>query len=174
MTNQTSGSDIFPSYIMRTTNSDGSVSTSSIYTIEAIANQYLLIGFLILVGAAFLAPFAAVILAILYVTMIDKNLKLLPIIGILICGYLLYDIKHNWIISIFFNIFANPIEKVYILRVTVCMLFTHIILLFLGRTLYYIAFRNKLMFFVYVLLISLLSYFIGAYILIDFLKIKFV
>lgn len=173
MPNLHGGPDIFPSYIMRTTNSDGTTTTSSIYTLEAIANQNILLIFLCIIGAAFLAPFAAILLAVLYIISCDKAPKLLALIGVAVCVYLLYDIKHAWIMSTILNVFANPIEKFYVIRVTMSMLLVHSILLLFGRTLYTLAFKEKVAFLLYLVGIWVACYYVGIFILTHFVKINF-
>jgi len=168
------GLDIFPSYIMETTNSDGSRSVSSIYTIDAFLNRYiLLILFIIFVGP-FFTPFVALFCVILYITMINKKQKIFPILGILICGYLLCDVMHSWYVSKVIGMFAHPLEKLYMIRGTVAMLIVNSILLLAGNTLFNLAFRNNLIFFLFVVVISVFSYLGGTYIFLNLFPIKFV
>jgi hypothetical protein len=174
MATEQHGLDIFPSYIMETTNSDGSRSVSSIYTIDAFLNRYILfILFIIFVGP-FLTPFVALICVILYITMLNKAQKIFPILGILICGYLLFDVTHGWYVSKVISMFAHPLEKLYMIRGTVTMLIVNSILLLFGNTLFTLAFRNNLMLFLYVVVITMFVYLIGTHILLNLFPIKFV
>lgn len=173
MPNTHGGPDIFPSYIMRSTSSDGTTTTSSIYTLEAIANQNLLLILLCILGAAVFAPFAGIILALLYVGSSESGPKLLSLLGIAACVYLLYDIRHGWPISTIINIIAHPLEKFYVIRVTMSMLLVHSVLLLFGNTLYNLAFKNKPTFFFYLIGIWILCYYIGIFILTHFVKINF-
>jgi hypothetical protein len=166
--------NIFPSHIVRTTNSDGSNSSSEIYSIEAIANQGLLfiIFWLILFGLFF--PFVSVILGLIYIYIADESPKLLSLFGIAICVYLLYDIKHEWFLSLLISQFSTGGELNNYVKITMGMLIVHSIYLLFGDILFELSFRKHWLFLIYSIIIWISSYFIGCFILTDFIKINFI
>lgn len=174
MTTEQHGLDIFPSYVMETTNSDGSRSVSNIYTFSAFVNRYILQLLFILFAAPFFTPFVALLCVLFYIFMINKTQKIFPILGILMCGYLIFDITHVWYISKIIGMFADPLEKLYMIRGTVTMLIVNCILLLAGNTLFKLAFNHNVTFFLYVVGITVWSYFIGTYVFLNLFPIKFV
>lgn len=167
------GSGLLPSYIMETRNSDGTRSVSAIYTTEEYANRYMFMIIALLIGGAFLAAFAALICAVVYISHPNKKQKLFPILGILVCAYLIFDIKHSWYVSLVIDFFAHPLEKYYLVRGTVTMLLVNSILLLAGNTLFNLALKNSILFFLYMVVITLICYKLGAEGMINLLKIKF-
>jgi hypothetical protein len=164
--------DFLPSHVVKTRHQDGTTSTSEIYTTEAYGNRQFGTFIFILFVAAFMVPFAGLLCVLFYVLWTNGNSKLFPICGSLITLYLLYDIKHSWILSSLYSAMAHPIEKVVILRGTMCMSLANLILLGFGNRIHALSNNNKLVLFIYVLIISLVCYFVGTYFLIDHFKLK--
>jgi hypothetical protein len=174
MENEQPALDIFPSYVMETTNPDGSRSVSDIYTFEAFVNRNIFLLFIIIFVGPFFTPFVALFCVFLYISMINKAQKVFPILGVLICGYLLYDVTHGWYVSKVIGNFAAPLEKLYLIRGTVTMLIVNSVLFVIGNTLFRLAFRNNLVLFLYVVVITILAYLIGTHIILNLFPIKFV
>jgi hypothetical protein len=166
-------SKFFASHVIKTKNSDGTTTTSEIFSMEAIANQNLLTIFIGLAIIGLFAPFFSILLAVIYVVLSDEGPKLLSLIGVAGCVYLLYDIKHEWLGSLFLGLWSTQGEMDFYIKLTMSMLLVHVVHLLFGNILYELAFREKVVFFFYTFAIWGLSYFGAIFILTHFIKITF-
>lgn len=155
--------NIFPDEIVRTRGSDGTSYTSNVYSFETWKNLGFISILLILLTIAILGPVISVVFLILYAISIDKRPIILPIIGLLISAYILVDMSNGWILSRMMSPFFNPQERLYMLYLNGGLVITNIILTLIGYEFYVISAGNKLLSFLYIAGITLVSYHLFEY-----------
>lgn len=157
--------NILPEKIIRTTDIEGKSFFSEIYSIDAWGDLGF-IGIIAVIGiVAMFAPVIAALILLFYCLNINGEAEGLNIIGLFASAYVLFDLHKQWFIAQLMTLFYDAKETQYVTYINAAMFLTHLIMLFVGNAFYNLTGRNKFISFVFILVVSLSSYYLASYLI---------
>ncbi len=152
------GLNITPKNVFKGTNSDGTKFTINEWDFGTLANLNIASLFVTFIGCVFLCSIAPFIFFIICVFTINGRPQILNILGILFSAYFLIDCYKGWIGTLTLNIVCDESQMKFMIGLNVACLITHLIFLFLTKTLYEYSVGEKLIYFLILMCIFVFSY----------------
>ena len=146
--------------VTRSRGGSGGGYISEIFSLDTWANINGFFALLIFIMFVFIEPCVSGIILVLYcleigelVTPISSN-----IIGILYSGYLIFDIKKEWILSFFLKLFYEKTDNEIIIDFNVAAIITHVILLIFGDELFNRFNQSRFSLFIFIAIVTGVSF----------------
>jgi hypothetical protein len=158
--------NIFPEKVIRSTNTSTGID-SSVYSFDGYNNlQFINIG-VVLISLLLVSPFASVILLCLTSFVINKKPIILPLIGMVISAYIIYDLSTKGFFSCMMNIIIDYHNKIKVVYLNGAVFLANIIVIFFSDFIY----RARMKSLIIVLIILAISLFLSNIFFTDFCNI---
>lgn len=157
--------NILPEKIVRTTDGEGKTIMSEIYSIDAWGDLGF-IGILFVIGVIAMGfPVFSGLILLFYCLGINGKSDGLNVIGVLVSAYVLFDLHKKWFVSQLMTLFYDIKETEQVVYINAAMFLTHLVMLFFGNTFFNLTGKSKFISFLFILVVSLSSYYLAAYLI---------